>query len=470
MKIIKIITVAFLFFCNVAICQKTEKLDSLFVSLYQQKNFNGNILIAEKGKIIYKNSFGFANEKTKEKLNENSIFELASVSKQFTAMAIVILQEKGKIKFDDKINTFFPELSNYKNVSIRNLLNHTGGLPDYMNLLDSLLIDKKNWKQKTKIATNKCIIEIFAKHNPKVLFEPNEKWEYSNTGYAILASIIEKVSGKSYSELLKTEIFQPLKMTNTFVYTRRLKPQNIKNYAFGYVYSDSLKTNQLPDQTKGLEYVYTLDGIVGDGTVNSTTVDLLKWDRALYENKLISEKSKIEILTPTILNDKSVTEYGFGWFIKKNGVYGNLINHSGSWPGYKTFIEREIENDKTIISLQNNDNENIYLPIQKIREILYNIKPIKFINLENTEIVKFAGNYQTEKNEIKKLTLEDGKLLLEFSPSDKMELKPITKTKFMLIGFDPPVFYDFVIENGVVIKYVMNQPELSNKKEAIKIE
>jgi hypothetical protein len=156
--------------------------------------------------------------------------------------------------------------------------------------------------------------------------------------------------------------------------------------------------------------------------------------------------------------------------LKKNGVYGNLINHSGSWPGYKTFIEREIENDKTIISLQNNDNENIYLPIQKIREILYNIKPIKFINLENTEIEKFAGNYQTEKNEIKKLTLEDGKLLLEFSPSDKMELKPITKTKFMLIGFDPPVFYDFVIENGVVKKYVMNQPELSNKKEAIKIE
>jgi CubicO group peptidase (beta-lactamase class C family) len=342
-----------------------------------------------------------------------------------------------------------------------------------MTLLDSLLIDKKNWKQKKKIATNKNIIQIFAKHNPKVLFEPNKKWEYSNTGYALLASIIEKASGKSYSDFLKNEIFKPLNMSNTFVHRRRFKPKKIKNYALGYVFSDSLKTNILPDdyiKNGTNKMVYSLDGIVGDGTVNSTIIDLLKWDRALYENKLISEKSKKEIITPSILNNKSVTQYGFGWVIQKNGVYGNLINHSGGWPGYKTFIERQIENDKTIISLQNNDNDNIYLPIQKIREILYDIKPIKFINLENSEIEKFVGNYINEKNQTTKFTLENGKLLLEFDgPDDKMELKPFEKTKFKLIGFDPPVFYDFIIENGDVKKYIMTQPELSNKKEAIKI-
>ena len=473
MKFIKIITVTLLCICNLAMCQKAKKLDSLFVELYKQKRFNGNILIAEKGKIIYKNSLGLANEQTKEKLNENSIFELASVSKQFTAMAIVILKEKGKINYDDKITNFLPELSNYKNISIRNLLNHTSGLPDYMYLLDSLLIEKKNWKQKEKIATNKNIIEILAKHNPKVYFDPNEKWEYSNTGYALLASIIEKASGKSYSDFLKKEIFIPLNMTNTFVYNRRFAPKNVKNYAFGYVYSDSLKRNILPDDFKKDDInkmVYSLDGIVGDGTVNSTIIDLLKWDRALYENKLISEKSKIEIITPGVLNDKSITKYGFGWFVQKNEIYGNLIIHNGGWPGYKTYIERQIENDKTIILLQNNDNENIYFPTQKIREILYNIKPVVFIKLEKNEIEKFTGNFINEKNKIRKFTFENGKLLIEFDSQDiKMELKPIGKTKFKLIGSEPPIFYDFIIENGEVIKYIITQPELNIKNEALKV-
>ena len=471
MRFIKIIIITLLCNCNLAICQKTKKLDSLFVELHKQKSFNGNVLIAENGKIIYKNSFGLANEQTKEKLNENSIFELASVSKQFTAMAIVILKEKGKINYKDKITTFLPELSNYKNISIKNLLNHTSGLPDYMILLDSLLIEKKKWKHKTKIATNKSIIEIFAKHKPKVNFEPNEKWEYSNTGYALLASIIEKASGKSYSEFLKTEIFIPLKMENTLVYRRRFEQKKIKNYAFGYV-SDSLKNNVLPDEVKvdNLDrYVYSMDGIVGDGTVNSTIIDLLKWDRALYSNEIISEKSKNEVFNESILNDKTKTDYGFGWELKSNGIFGRITNHGGGWPGYRTYIERHLTNDKTIIMLQNNDNENIYYPTKQIREILYNIAPTKIINLKNTEKQIFAGSYQTDKNDLRNLEIENDKLLIVFDPNDKMELKPISKTKFIVEGFSPDVFYEFIFENGKVIKYIMTQPELNNTKEAYKI-
>lgn len=204
---------------------------------------------------------GFANESTKEKLNENSIFELASVSKQFTAMAIVILKEKGKLNYDDKMSKFIPELSNYNHITIRNLLNHTGGLPDY--------------------------------------------WEYSNTGYALLASIIENVSGMSYGDYLNKVIFKPLKMNNTFVYTRRYTPQKISNYAYGYVYSDSLKKYFLPDDLDETKIVVWLDGIVGDGTVNSTVNDLLKWDRALYKDQLVSKESKKEIFTSSELNDST---------------------------------------------------------------------------------------------------------------------------------------------------------------------
>ena len=452
---------------NNLLAQKTQKLDSLFQKLSSNKEFNGNVLIAEKGKVIYKNSFGLANETSKEKLNENSIFELASVSKQFTAFAIVILKEKGKLKYEDKIGDILPQLSFYKNITVRNLLHHTSGLPDYMKILDSLLIDK-TWDNKTKIATNKDILDVYEKHKPGLLFEPNEKWEYSNTGYAILASIIEKVSGKSYAEFLKAEIFKPLKMNNTFVYTRRLKPQSLKNYAFGYVYSDSLKTNQLPDQIKGMDlYVYTLDGIVGDGTVNSTINDLLKWDRNLYTNQLVSKNGLDEIFNPTTLNNGIKTKYGFGWFIDNNETFGKIVNHSGSWPGYISYIERHIDNDKTIILLQNNDNRNTKIPSKLIRNILYNIKPV---TLNDDYLKKISGDYKTEQGNIKKVLYENGKLYIPLFAEEKFELEPITKTLFTVIGFSPEVRYEFIFENDKVKKYIVTQPEQGVRAEAVKIE
>lgn len=463
----KIFLILLVIIANDLSAQKNQKLDSLFQKLSSNKEFNGNVLIAEKGKIIYKNSFGLANETSKEKLNENSIFELASVSKQFTAFAIVILKEKGKLKYEDKIGDILPQLSFYKNISIRNLLNHTSGLPDYMKILDSLLIDK-TWDNKTKIANNKDILDVYEKYKPSLLFEPNEKWEYSNTGYAILASIIEKVSGKSYAEFLKAEIFKPLKMNNTFVYTRRLKPQNIKNYAFGYVYSDSLKTNQLPDQIKGLDlYVYTLDGIVGDGTVNSTINNLLKWDRNLYTNQLVSKNSIDEIFNNGTLNSGTNTKYGFGWFIDNNETFGKIVNHSGSWPGYISYIERHIDNDKTIILLQNNDTKNTKIPSKQVRQILYNIKPL---TLNEDYLKKISGNYKTEKGDIKKVLFENGKLYIPFSEDDKFELEAVSKTLFKIIGFEPEVKYEFIFENDKVKKYIVTQPEQGIRKEAVKIE
>jgi CubicO group peptidase (beta-lactamase class C family) len=303
---------------------RIQKIDSLLNSLYSAETFNGNVLIAEKGEIIYQHSFGNSNEMTKDKLNENSIFELASCSKPFTAMAIMILKEKGKLKLDDPITNYIPELETYKNVSIRNLLNHTGGLPDYIKLMDRVF-------DKTKIATNKDIITIFTKYQPKVLFEPNSKFEYCNTGYALLASIIEKISGLTYAEYLAENIFKPLKMNNTFIYNRRLAPKNIKNYAFGYVYSDSLKKYVLPDETEKYQGVIWHDGIVGDGSVNSTVIDLLKWDRVLYTNKLISEEGMKEVSEAATLTDGSKTNYGFGWFLDAEyAEFGKIIYAAGN--------------------------------------------------------------------------------------------------------------------------------------------
>jgi CubicO group peptidase (beta-lactamase class C family) len=270
------------FYLQVAFTQnRIQKIDSLLTASYKNDLFNGCVLIAEKGKVIYKKSFGYSNESTKEKLNENSIFELASISKTFTAMGIVILKEQGKLSYDDKLAKYIPELSFYKDITIKHLLHHTSGLDSYESLMETMY-------DKSKIVDNKIMIDFFAKYQPKLLFEPKTKWEYSNTGYALLASIIEKVSGLKYGEFLDKAIFNPLKMTNTLVYNRRYAPKTVKNYAYGYVYDPSTKKYVLPDSLENTKYVIWLDGVVGDGTVNSSTIDLYKWDRALAEKIMMN--------------------------------------------------------------------------------------------------------------------------------------------------------------------------------------
>ena len=459
----KLLTTITLFLIGqIALAQDNiQNIDAYLNSSYNNGNFNGNVLVAEKGKVIYKKSFGFSNDSTKEKLNENSIFELASVSKQFTAMAIVILKEKGKLNFDDKMSRYIPELSNYDNITVRHLLNHTSGLPDYMEIMDTVF-------DKRKIATNIDIINIFAKLKPDVLFEPNTQWQYSNTGYALLASIIERASGMSYAEYLSKVIFKPLKMTNTFVYTRRYAPKKLDNYAFGYVYSDSLKKYCLPDDLNETKQVVWLDGIVGDGTVNSTVVDLLKWDRALYTSKLISQENKNEVFTSSELNDSTKTNYGFGWFIEDNGVYGNVVNHSGGWPGYMTLIDRHIQNDKTIIVLLNYSNDNTYIPVTDLRRMLYNIEPVKFIELADEEKEKFAGEYKNSNGRIVNLIYENGTLSRTTADGQKFELKAISKTKFQMMNNSPDVFYEFILKDNKVEKYIMTQPETKVVRELIR--
>jgi CubicO group peptidase (beta-lactamase class C family) len=453
------ITIALLLIGHLTFGQdRIQKIDSLLNSLYSKEKINGNFLIAEKGKVIYSRSFGLANETTKEKLNENSIFELASCSKQFTAMGIMILKEKGKLNLDDDISKYLPELSFYKGITIRNLLNHTGGLPDYMQLMDSLF-------DKSKIATNKDIINIFSKHQPKILFEPNTKWEYSNTGYALLASIIEKASGLTYADYLKTAIFQPLKMKNTFVYTRRLSPKKIENYAFGYVYSDSLKKYVLPDELKETKMVIWLDGIVGDGTVNSTVKDLLIWDRTLYTNKLLTKEGMKAVFELATLKDGAKRNYGFGWGIEENADFGKIANHDGGWPGYVTFIDRHITNDKTIIILQNHNNVSI--PSKAIRNILYN-KPLpvqkirKEIIITTEELQKFVGTYAVEKDFEIKISLDKDQLFSQLTGQNVFPIFVESEMLFFYKVVDAQIQFEknekgeisnlFLLQNGKKIE------------------
>ncbi|MCE1200907.1 MAG: beta-lactamase family protein [Bacteroidia bacterium] len=416
----RLIFAAFVLLISVAVFgqdPRAARFDSLFSALTIANSFNGNVLIAENGKVIFEKSYGLADESSKRPLNSGSVFELASVSKQFTAMGIVLLNKQGKLSYGDNISKYIPELDFYENITITNLLNHTSGLPDYMNLFE----DK--W-DKTKFATNQDIVNEFLKHRPEVRFKPNERFEYSNTGYALLGLIIERVSGKSFGDFLQENIFKPLGMNNTLVYRSRYKPQKMKNYAYGYV-QDSTGNKVLTDSFGKTFFTYYLDGIVGDGMVNSTARDLLKWDRALYGNKLADENDKKQIFQSSKTADGKENSYGFGWFITKNDTYGKIVNHGGGWAGYTTYIERHLINDKTVILLQNNSLPSTKLPIKEVRNILYN-EPIKAesqIALTAEELDRYTGLYSNESFPLKiRIMNKDGRLHAQATGQNEIAL------------------------------------------------
>jgi len=405
---------------------KAQLIDSIFSTLYRKGRFNGNVLIAEKGRVLYQKSFGIANEATGEKLNTNSIFELASVSKPFTAMAIVLLKEQSKLSYDDSLARYFPQLPQYKNVTIRQLLHHNGGLPDYMKIADTA------W-DKSKILTNRSLLDLLVQSNVPLLFEPDTRNEYSNTGYALLALIIEKVSGQSYADFLKKHIFIPLKMQHTFVYTRRYHPLPVKNYAYGYVYSDSLKKQVLPDSLAEYNRVYYDDGVVGQSTVNTTTGDLLKWDRALYTNTLVSARSIQDIFTSGKLKNGKEVGYGFGWMLDLDTLFGHVAAHTGGWPGYVTFIERHLDSDKTIIILQNHYTD-AEIPYEAIRAILYNHplpKEKSEIDLPVKDLSRFEGKYQ----------LPSGTIIKVYLQGQTLNVQPGGQNPFAIYAESPNSFF-----------------------------
>ncbi|MES1220330.1 MAG: serine hydrolase, partial [Bacteroidota bacterium] len=338
---------------------KLKSIDSVLTYLYQRQLFNGTALIGEKGKVLYKKAFGISAAVNGKPLTTSSSFNLASVSKQFTAMMIMILKEQGKLQYDDLVQKYLPSFP-YNNITIRHLLTHTSGLPEYfdiaernMNLLDTL--------------TNENMLALLAEKKPPVVFQPGEKWEYCNTNYSTLASVIEKVSGVSPDKFFDQYIAKPLKLTNTFIYSIKMKsypPSRI----FGFHYEGGKPL---------AEDLVWMDGIMGDGAVYSTVEDLYKWDQALYTEKLVKKTTFNDAITAAKLNDGKATDYGFGWFIDEPGI---KVSHTGSWVGFRDYIVRYLQKNQTLILLDNSRNT-------VARKILANILEGKPYSLPQTELI-----------------------------------------------------------------------------------
>ena len=323
-------------------CNEKNNFEQTFNNAVSQ-DFSGVILIASEGEIIFTGVNGKRDFENNIPLMQSDIFELASVSKQFTAMMIMMCEEKGLLDYDDLIEKYLD--IPYKGITIRNLLTHTSGLPDYQKIMD------ENW-DKSKVAGNLEIIEYLNKYHTQILFPPGEEYKYSNTGYVLLGSIVEKVTGKDFVEMSEKWIFEPLKMENTSIRSNEEKKE-LDNLALGHK-KDSLDRFVNANKFLSSDYAIWLGNRKGPGRVSSNVFDLLSWDQALYTEKLVSKKTMEEAFSAYILNDKTPSYYGFGWRLNKD-LKNKIVSHSGSNPGYKTRIIRLLDQKKTILILSNNN-------------------------------------------------------------------------------------------------------------------
>lgn len=312
------------------------KIDSFFHNLIEQKRFNGSFLFADHGHIIHKKIYGYANYHQKDTLTEHSAFQLASASKPFTATAVLMLADQGKVHLDDSIRKYIPELP-YAGITIRMLLNHRGGLGNY------IYFTEHEWKDDTTggYLTNQGVLDFWKDSIPDIYYPPDKKFDYSNTGYMLLAVLVEQVSGQQFKDWMDTHIFDPLGMEDAYIIDKAnsdLPPNATLGHLWDY-------------RAPGNDY---LNGVVGDKGMYASASDLFKFDQALYSSKLFKNDSLIEWAMKAqnpVKRDSS--SYGYGWRLINPKSPNRIVYHTGWWQGYRTYFIRYPKSRKTAIVLDN---------------------------------------------------------------------------------------------------------------------
>ncbi|RYY21938.1 MAG: class A beta-lactamase-related serine hydrolase [Chitinophagaceae bacterium] len=307
--------------------------------LFSNGRLNGSLLVAKNGEIIYEQYSGFRNPRgNKDSITPTTPFHLASVSKTITAMSVLKLAEEGKLNLEDTLSAYFPQFP-CRGVTIKTLLNHRSGLPNYVHYMERLGWDKK------RTITNQDILDfIVARHKDIDIGTPDRRFSYSNTNYALLALLIEKVSSQSYAQYLQLNFFEPLGMKDSYVYTLADSARSLPSYF-----------------NNGRQYAFDfLDLVYGDKNIYSTVRDLLKFDQALNTATFFSRKMIDSAYTPYSFEKPGTHNYGLGWrmLLLKNGK--KVVYHNGWWHGNRTAFYRLVDENVAIIAFCNNDSKMIY--------------------------------------------------------------------------------------------------------------
>lgn len=315
-----------------------REINSFYESTLEASGFSGSMLVAKDGQIIFEKYCGFEDPAHKDSVNEHSAFQLASVSKTFTAMAILKLWENGQLNINDEVSRYLSGF-NYPGVTVKCLLNHRSGLPNYVHVMENMGWDRN------KMATNQDVLQFLINNKNKLqVGAPNRGFSYCNTNYALLALIVEKVSGKWLGEYLRSTFFQPLQMNETYVYSQADSIRSLPSFNW---------RGQREPQT-------FLDGVYGDKNVYCTARDLMKWNDALSYTPLFKPATLDSAYAGYSFEKPGRKNYGLGWrmYTYPNGK--KLIYHNGWWHGNNTVFARMISDSATVIILGNKFNRNIY--------------------------------------------------------------------------------------------------------------
>ncbi|MFH0733600.1 MAG: serine hydrolase domain-containing protein [bacterium] len=330
-RFVNVMTILFIFMSMPMLAQEKEKIVEKIFAEYKGDKPGVSAAVFHNGKIVFTYVSGLADLEKGTLITPETNFRLASFSKQFTAMCVMILKEEGKLNYTDNLCDFFPDFPAYgKKITVKNLFNHTSGLLDYEDLLTDTAYQ----------VLDSDVLEIM-KGVDSTYFETGTQFRYSNTAYALLAMIVEKVSGKKFSQFMKEKVLDPLEMNNSVEF--REGENQVPNRAYGYAQKDN--TFVFSDQS-------TTSAVWGDGGLYSSTVDIFKWDQALYTEKLIKKETLMEAYTPTVLSTRENTGYGYGWYID---VYKGLkrVYHTGDTCGFRTIFQRYPEKNFSVVVLVN---------------------------------------------------------------------------------------------------------------------
>lgn len=405
-----------------------QKLDTLLTAYERENAFNGAVLVAVKGTVLLEKGYGYKNKTENARNDGNTIFQIGSITKQFTSAVILQLQEKNKLSLQDKLSKYIPDYPNGDQITIENLLTHTSGVYNYTN--DAAFMQKGS----THPIDRDSLIALFKKK--PLDFTPGGKFSYSNSGYILLGYIIEKVTGKPYFQVLRENIFRPLHMDHSgFDFSGLKSPDK----AIGY-------------QAGGYQPSTIVDSSVSfaAGAIYSTVGDLYKWDRALYAGKIISQASLQKAFTPHLSN------YGYGWSI--DSAYGKkTVGHGGGIPGFTSFILR-VPEDETCIIVLNNRPTPQSAPEKIARDINtllsgkeYAIPKARVAIQVDTALLKqYVGQYELRPGFIVTISLEDGHLMGQPTGQGKAELFAEKENFFFLKVVDAQV--EFVKGPGNMIE------------------
>ena len=391
---------------------QTDSIDQWIGSYMDERQIPGLALaILERGNVVMAKGYGLANVEHKVPVTPSTVFQSASVGKQFTAAAILLLVQDGKLALDDPISQYLPGApKQWRKITVRHLLTHTSGLPDYG--------EDSTWVNLQRDYSEADLLQIISRH--PLLREPGEEWIYSNPGYTLLGMIIRTVTGEHWGELLKKRVFEPLGMETARVISEE---DIVPNRAAGYRLLDGELKNQ--------EWVAPTLNTVAEGALYFTILDLAKWDSALAGEDLLSKKSKEEMWSPVRLNDGSTASHGFGWFLLDEPGR-RAMESDGAWQGFRSYIGRFSDASVTVIMLANSSEVDPILVGHKVAA-LYRPElgpPARTaIQLPAETLAEYVGEYKLPTGEVFLLNRTENGVELTMGER-KAELVPESKDIF----------------------------------------